>query len=79
MFCFMQFPVPARHYRPTRRAPTLPNRVWVQYETKINKKNNIIENLTTFVAANARLLPQAVECTLFFITSQQKLHPSVTA
>lgn len=45
---------------------------------KINKKNNIIVILTTFVSVNARLLQQVVYCKPFFITSQHKSHPPVT-
>ena len=33
-----------------------PNTIWAQYETKINKKNNIIDILATIVLVNARLL-----------------------
>jgi hypothetical protein len=33
---------------------------------KINKKNNIIDILTTFVFVNSRILPLPVDCTPFF-------------
>ena len=40
---------------------------------KITIKNNIKEKLVTFVVVYIRLLQQAVVCTPFFITSQQKI------